>query len=217
MISFPWPRDPSNGISSPGVKFTTRHACGLLLEPIVFANRFSGKRHSAAAKTMKPLGGNVSRADWRSIFDPSGRKLAGSAGHEARVWDSETGKILLEENDEAAVAHGVSFDHVGDFFVSAWTGRVKVWDLRTGAQVNDVPISAGSGAPVLTFNADNSRLVVEDAALPDALRTLVWRSDDVVREACRHVAFNLSPEDWKRLGGYYMPTEPTCPGLPAGQ
>lgn len=156
----------------------------------------------------------VDALNWSPRFDPTGRKLAGSAGHAARIWESESGRILLEENDDAAIAHGASFDRTGDFFASAWTGRVKVWDIRTGAQVNDIPIRASSDQPFLAFTPDNTALIVEDATLPDALRTLPWRPDDVVREACRHIAFNLSATDWTRLGGYYVPTKPTCPDLP---
>lgn len=48
-------------------------------------------------------------------------------------------------------------------------------------------------------------------------RALWWRQSDVIREGCRHVAFNLSPQEWSRLGGSYTPSEPTCLGLPVHQ
>ena len=154
--------------------------------------------------------------NWRPRFDPTGLKLAGSAGHIMRVWDSVSGKILLEDNDESAVAHGVSFDRFGKMVASAWSsGRVKIWDIAAGAQISDIPIQVNWGSyPFLEFNLDNLRVVVGDDGRENLLRVLQWRSQDLVREGCRHVAFNLSAEDWSRLGGYYKPSEPTCSGLP---
>jgi WD40 repeat protein len=161
----------------------------------------------------------VDRWNWRPAFDPTGRKLAGSAGHIVRVWDSMSGKRLLEDNDESAVAHGVSFDRSGDVIASAWSGgRVKIWDVNAGVQISDIPIQVAWGHnPFLAFNADNSRVIIEDAALAHTLSSFWWRPSDVVREGCRHVAFNLSPEDWSRLGGYYTPSKLTCPRLPVRQ
>ena len=118
-----------------------------------------------------------------------------------------------------AVAHGVSFDRSGDLLASAWSGgRVKVWDIGAAVQISDMPVRIDWGTdPFLAFNSDNSRVIVEDAALENALRALWWRPSDVIREGCRHVAFKLSPEDWGRLGGNYTPSAPTCPGLPVRQ
>jgi WD40 repeat protein len=152
--------------------------------------------------------------NWNQTFDPTGRKLAGSADHVARVWDSENGKRLFEDYDESGVARGLSFDRSGDFLASTWSGdRVKVWDIGAGVQVSDIPVRVSR----LTFNSDGSKVIVADAALKNTIRAFWWRPADVVREGCRHVAFNLSPEEWSRLGGYYTPSAPTCPGLPVHQ
>ena len=168
---------------------------------------------TAAAQKLWVEKDDDRRWDWK--FDPSGRKLAGSAGNVMRVWDSSTGRKLLEDNDETAVSHGVSFDRSGDFLASSWSGRVKIWDIGAGAQISDIPTKTTGGSRLMEFSPDGSRLII--GASDGAVRAFWWRTLDVIREGCRRVAFNLSPADWRRLGGYYTPTEPTCPGVPVHQ
>lgn len=97
---------------------------------------------------------------------------------------ARVGRGCFEDNDDSAVARGVSFDRSGDVLASAWSGgRVKVWDIGADVQIRNMPVRINWGDnPFLAFNSDNSRVIVEDAARENALRALWWRPSDVIRE-----------------------------------
>jgi WD40 repeat protein len=70
-------------------------------------------------------------------FDPAGTMLATTGDDGAlRIWDPETGRLLLEEVGEGEV-WGPSFDAAGSLVAAAWLtkGVVRVLDLATGRVV----------------------------------------------------------------------------------
>ena len=88
-------------------------------------------------------------------FDPSGTYLATTGDDGAlRLWDPETGDLILEKVREGEV-WGPSFDAHGSLVAAAWTteGVVRVLDVSTGrvvmehrlAQANDTSLSPDGG------------------------------------------------------------------------
>jgi len=153
----------------------------------------------------------------RFSFDPDSRKLVGTGNHDTYVWDAESGDVLLEDYDETAIAYSGAFDPSTNLLATTWSSGVRVWDLSARVQVADFPFHADwEYGSLLRFSPDSKSVLVGNGGPVTSLQLASSQPTVLKNEVCRHVAFNLAPEDWKRLSGY-SPAEPTCPGLPAGK
>src|SRR5262249_4243150 len=107
----------------------------------------------AAGKEIATLKGSVAGASNDNLslvanlaFSPDGKRLAGADGREIKVWDTDSGKVLVTIPSPAP-AGGVVFSPNGRRFagvIVTWDtgqrkGALKVWDAATGKEVLDIP------------------------------------------------------------------------------
>ena len=98
------------------------------------------------------------------------RLVTGGADRTARVWDSDTGKLLADFTDHDGSIGGVAFHPSGELVATASEDRsVRVWRAADGRQVQQV---GGLGGPLraVAFSRDGRLL----AAGGSAGQTFVW-------------------------------------------
>jgi WD40 repeat protein len=85
----------------------------------------------------------------------------------------------------------------------------RVWEVTTGQEVARMVHENALGS--VAFSPDERWLVT--AGQDGMVRVWLWRSEDLISEACARLTRNLTPEEWQQ----YLPGEPyrkTCPDLP---
>jgi hypothetical protein len=71
-------------------------------------------------------------------FSPDGKRIATASGFTARVWDAETGTVVLEPLRHPSWVEHVEFSPDGSRLVTTCADRgVRVWDATTGIQISE--------------------------------------------------------------------------------
>jgi WD40 repeat protein len=173
-----------------------------------------GAQSGQLTRSLSPPGlrGKIDRCRWFTsvVFSPDGKRLAsasqdletpdGKAFGEAKVWDAQTGQLILSLKGHTSRVTSVAFSPDRQRLASASEDQtVKVWDAHTGQEIHSLRGHTGTVWSV-TFSCDGQRLVsgsadktirVWDAQTGQEIRTLKGHT-----AAVRSVAF--SP-DSKRL------------------
>jgi WD40 repeat protein len=125
----------------------------------------------------------------------------------ARVWEVTSGREVArmthEDNDDV---QDVAFSPSGEYLATAsWDNTVRLWEVSSGREVarmtHEDPVQA------VTFSPNGRYLA--SASWDGTARLWLWRSEDLIDEACVRVNRNLTQEEWK----LYLPGEPyrkTC-------
>ena len=83
-----------------------------------------------------------------------------------------------------------------------------VWDLKTQTEVLRIP-PPGRQRTTAVFTPEGRVAILQDGRLT----VVSVNPDDLIREACRRVARNMSEAEWKTVVGPDIPfVEKTCPG-----
>lgn len=99
-------------------------------------------------------------------FSPDGSRIAtGSGDRHIRIWDTTSGRMVMNVAAHAGSVHSVNFSSDGTRLVSASeAGRVRVWHARSMQMLLDLGIPGQMPARTAQLSPDNRRLAVLDAS-----------------------------------------------------
>ena len=89
---------------------------------------------------------------------------------------------------------------------TALDATTRVWKSADGREV--IRFAAGGSSTLLGFDPTGKYLLVGSEG---GVERRLWRTSDMVAEACAHLTRNLNPEEWRR----FRPDAPytaTCSG-----
>jgi WD40 repeat protein len=78
---------------------------------------------------------NLEHADkvWSARFSPDGRYVVTTSDETPKIWEVETGKLLVDLNGHTSIVPRASFSPDGRYVVTASYDRTaKIWEARTG-------------------------------------------------------------------------------------
>jgi WD40 repeat protein len=108
-----------------------------------------------------------------AAFSPDAKRIVTASGDTARVWDAETGRLLVALSHDGAQIRSVAFSHDGQRIVTASTAssdQVAIWDAQSGQKLEVLAGHTGEVASA-EFSPDD-RVVV--TASPDDFLAGVW-------------------------------------------
>lgn len=151
-------------------------------------------------------------------FSPDGARLVtatakGLGEHDpapgiVEVWEVETQRVVVKKEVDRP-ARVVAFGPDGDWLAAGQDdGVIRLWNATTGDELGRLehPGSVND----LSFDADGRRIASTGG---ETVRLWLWRSDDLLAEACRRLTRNLTPEEWREHVGEEIYRE-TCPDRP---
>jgi WD40 repeat protein len=142
-------------------------------------------------------------------FSPDGKYVASRSGKVAIIWEWKDEKEVRRFSHEADVA-ALSYSSDGTTLATAAGNDARVWDVASGEELarvsHDQPVTHA------VFSPDGKTLATggDDGVVQLSL----WRSQDVLDEACARLTRNLTPQEWHQYLGD-QPYRKTCPNLPS--
>ncbi len=120
-----------------------------------------------------------------------------------RVWSVDGKESFLLRHEDDWPVFEVSPD--GSFLATKDKGdAIRVWDIAS--RTERVRAAVPKVSYTLTFAGKRDNLIVEAGG---QLVRALWRTDDLIEEACRRLTRDMTEEEWRR----YIPNEPyraTC-------
>jgi WD40 repeat protein len=144
-------------------------------------------------------------------FSPDGKYVvSGSADSTARVWEAMTGKEIARMTHEGNVT-SVAFSRNGKYVVSGSAdSTARVWEAMTGNEI--ARITHEGPVTSVAFSPDDK--FVGSGSADGTTHVWLFRSKDLIADACSHVTRNLNRAEWKQYIGDALPYQAVCPDLP---
>ena len=138
-------------------------------------------------------------------FSPDGKYVASRSGRVGVIWEWKSEKEVRRFPHEADVA-ALSYSSDGTTLATAAGNDARVWDVASGGELarvsHDQPVTRA------VFSPDGK--ILATAGNDGVVQLSLWRSQDLLDEACARLTRNLTPEEWRQ----YLGDEPyrkTCP------
>ena len=141
-------------------------------------------------------------------FSPDGQWVATASSSTARIWNAVTGKELTRMSHEYPIGTVVFSPDSKWIATAGKDSTARVWEATSGCEVSRMTF--GGEAVIVGFSPDGRWLAGYSG---DEALVWLWRSEDLISEACNRVTRNLTRAEWEQ----YLPGEPyrlTCPNLP---
>ncbi len=158
---------------------------------------------------------NQKNVPWTVSFSPNGKYLAiANLNETIQVWEIPTGKEVARMQSERAgerVGREAIFTPDSQYLIttSSWDNTAQIWEAATGQEVGR--ITPEGTLRVVTISPNGQYIAT--AGLEGDVWVWLWRSEDLIDQACWHIERNFTLEEWKE----YLGNEPyrkTCPELP---
>lgn len=158
----------------------------------------------ATGKRIAALGGSKL---WLNtvVFSPDGKKvITTGADRTARVWDVESGELLVTL--EVSSFESAAFSPDGALFATAGEDSPKIWDAQSGKQLAVFDAHAGA-VDAISFSPDGRRLLTtgRDGALK------VWKTGYEVRTPEEIASLVRQRTPWRLDNGNLVAIESAQP------
>jgi WD40 repeat protein len=143
-------------------------------------------------------------------FSSGGKYLAtGGDDNMARLWKVPSGEQAAPPMEHDDYVNNVAFSPGGKYLAtSSDDNTARVWEVPSGEEITQM--KHPNIARNVTFSPEGKYLAT--ASDDGIARLWLWRSEDIVEEACSRLGRNLTEDEWE----LYLGAEPyhkTCPDL----
>jgi WD40 repeat protein len=139
-------------------------------------------------------------------FSHDGTALAAGGPDDVKIFATATGVRLTLVNLRGSVA--LAFTHDGRQVAAGGADlAARIYDVSTGREVSRFDL--GKEVTALAFSGDDAQLATLAGS---TLIRRVWRSADMVRQACSRLTRNLTPAEWAQYLGQ-EPYRKTCAAI----
>jgi len=136
-------------------------------------------------------------------FSPNGHEIAtGGQDFRARVWNVRGGREILQLQHELVVWSTMFSPDAKYLATGSEDGSARIWERSTLREI--ARLTRPGPVRMAGFTRDGTRLLTasfDRAGLLLECRAWEWRAEDLIRDACHHVAGRLSEKEWRRYFG----------------
>jgi WD40 repeat protein len=189
------------------LRFSPDGTCLALAQPGVWLWR-TGAGPTSLQKLVEP-GTTIGAI----AFSRDSRYLAAAAGALVHLWDLHSGKevaSLRHAGVMTALVYAVAFSSDGRYLATgSRDGYTRVWEVPEGREISRMSFNKDA-AQKLAFAAADKYLI---ASGERSLTFWLWRSEDLISEACGRLLRNLTEDECRQ----YMGAEryrKTCENVP---
>ena len=136
-------------------------------------------------------------------FSPNHHYFAtASADKTARLWQVTNSKQIACLRHEGYV-YSVAFSTDSKYLATASADKTaRIWEVSSGREISR--ITHNNDVRTVVFSSDGKYLATPSN--DGTVKVWLWRSEDLINEACNRLTRNLTLEEWQQ----YLEREPYC-------